>query len=152
MKKVVLVLAVVLLFYILVQPCVADVQPSVYIREDYAVPVEIWGLLICIGIVLLILGVIANAMGKVIFGILGMGFFAVSAYAAPMVGYVTTVIINNTSDDSGYDIIPTTQFVAQWWVMWFLWGIAIICFFVMVWGILIYLKELQEVEETGKWI
>ncbi len=147
-------LLVILFIVLMITPVIAanvSVQPRVYFSEDTAVPIEVWMMLILIAISLLILAIVTYY--KTLLGLLAFGFFAAAAFTAPVVGYFNSVVLNNTSaSDGSYEFVPTIHLATQPWVMWFLWGMALISFLIMVWGILVYFKEVQDVEESGKWI
>jgi hypothetical protein len=148
LSNVALVLLLLSVIFLPVAAANVSVQPRLYFEEETAVPIEIWITLIILGVSIFLLSIITQA--KTILGLLAFGFFSAAAFTAPLVGYFSYFVVNATQ--SSYEFVPYVHLATQPWVMWFLWGLATISFFIMVWGILIYFIDLKEVEESGRWI
>lgn len=127
-------------------------QQRVYFTEDTAIPIELYLILISMGVIFLIVSFLTV---NIIPPIFAFASFSAAAFASPMVGffdYQTVQTINSTTGNVTLNIVPVVSLAVQPWAMWLLWGMATISFLAIVRVILIYFIELKEVEETGKWI
>lgn len=111
----------------------------VYYTESYAVPLELFLSFILLGFLFLIVGLISDE-AIIPFSIISFMCFLVSAYSSPMVGFFNyeTVTINET-----FSIIPYVNFIGQPWMMFLLYGFALIAFLNIWRGVLYSLQRIR---------
>lgn len=111
----------------------------VYYMEEYAVPIDLWFLLIILGFAFLVIGVISDT-AAIPFSLMAFMCFLASAYAAPMTGIFTHDIV---STSSLVTVIPSVTFVAPPWSMFLLFGFAVIAL-INIWrGVLYNLQQIK---------
>lgn len=124
-----------------------------YFAEDTAIPFEFFIVLLGVGLVFLVMSTITgfnwNAGMTMIFGLIASLFLTASAYAAPVTGFYSYV--SNTTSDATSQATPTIWLVAQPWMSWLCWGLALIAFLMFVFGILLLFREKAE-EEEMHWV
>lgn len=117
------------------------VDNRTYHSEDTAVPLSVFSLLLVVGVSFFTIAAVSafmysNAVATMLFGIISTLFITVSAYTAPVVGKFD-YIVNETSGTA----TPVVWLTLQPWMMWLLWGVAVISFIVFVYGILLLFTE-----------
>jgi len=124
-----------------------------YFSEDTAIPFEMFVVLAGVGLLFL---VIATFTGfsywggpTMIFGLISCGFLTVSAYAAPVTGFYSYV--TNSTTNATAQVTPIVWLVMQPWMSWLLWGMALVSFFLFVFGILILFRERAH-EDDMDWV
>lgn len=142
-----IILPFLILLFIFLQPVCADVINAsnitigsrIYYTETYAVPFELFLIVLALGFVFLIFGIVSDR-AIIPFSTIAFMLFLVSAYSAPMVGFVNyeTATVNGT-----YNIIPYVSFVGQPWMMYLLYGFALIAFLNIWRGVLYSLKTIR---------
>jgi glucan phosphoethanolaminetransferase (alkaline phosphatase superfamily) len=123
-----------------------------YTEENTFIPLPVFLLLLIIGTGLLIVSLFVPG---VIFPLAAFLFLMAATFAAPMTGIYTDQLLtfnNTTSNLTENTIQPVVQLTTQPWIMWFLWGLSSIAFILIWYGVITYFKDLEEVENRGKWI
>lgn len=112
----------------------------IYYTETYAVPFELFLLILVLGFVFLTLSIVSER-AIIPFATVAFMLFLASAYSAPMVGFINyeTATVNGT-----YNVIPYVSFVGQPWMMYLLYGFALIAFLNIWRGVLYSLKMIRE--------
>lgn len=112
-----------------------------YHSEETAVPIEVFSTVLIVGISFFTIASVSaflynNAAATMLFGIISTLFLTLSAYTAPVVGKFD-YIVNETSGTA----TPVVWLTFQPWMMWLLWGVAVISFIVFVYGVLLLFTE-----------
>lgn len=117
-----------------------SVQNRLYTLEDFAIPFELWVLIIILGFVFFSVSVLSDR-AIIPLAMLAFMCFLASAYAAPTVGFFSydTVVSGTT-----LNVVPYVQFVNQPWVMWLLYGFALIAMLNVWRGVLYQLQQIRE--------
>lgn len=124
------------------------VDNRTYHSEDTALPIEVFFVILVVGISFFTIASLSaflynNALATMLFGIVSTLFLTLSAYTAPVVGKFD-YIVNETSGTA----TPIVWLIFQPWMMWLLWGVAVISFIVFVYGILLLFTERAHNDET----
>lgn len=120
-----------------------------YHVEETAIPFEVFGLLLGLGMLFLVIATITgfsyNAGMTMIFGLVSSLFLTASAMAAPVTGFYS--YIGNTTTNATASVTPTIWLIMNPWMGWLCWGLASIAFLLFVFGILILFRERAHEEE-----
>ena len=149
---------ILLLFFLVVTPVIAadtyniSTEPRVYFTEEEAIPIELWFILIALGVVFIGAGwlVVDN---RSVLSVISMAFFFASAWATPYVGFfshVTIPVANCTTPTncSSYTIVPTVSLATQPWMMYLLYGLALVSLLLIFDGVI---RMMQDVVPEDDW-
>ena len=146
-----------LLLFVLVTPVLADTynittEPRIYFTEEEAIPIELWFVLIALGVAFIGAAwlVVDN---RSVLSVIAMAFFFASAWTTPYVGffsYVTVPVANCTTpaNCSSYTVVPTVSLATQPWMMWLLYGLGLVSLLLIFDGVM---RMMQEVVPEDDW-